>query len=353
MRGAAFAKRTDAQPSEAGKSLSKRRGAVIIQPSSPSDLSPSMAQLSIDDRSPLDSSAAPTIVPGRRARARWLPAAALLAPSLLFLIAFTYWPIARVVTESLIVGRFADHAFGLGNYQRLFADPHFARAAWNNLAYAAGTIVPSLCLALAFALALRESTRLNAVLRALVVMPLLIPLVAAAALFSFILLPGDGLLDFYLARFGLGMVNWLGDPDLALGSVIAITVWKNTGYYMLFFLAGLAGVPQDLLDAATIDGAGAWRRFRAITLPLLGPTFGFVVPIALLNALTQIDHVITVTQGGPSDATNLLLYYIYQQAAQNYDTGLASSATVLSVGALLALSIISFRTLERGIHYES
>jgi sn-glycerol 3-phosphate transport system permease protein len=135
--------------------------------------------------------------------------------------------------------------------------------------------------------------------------------------------------------------------------VIAITVWKNTGYYMLFFLAGLAGVPQDLLDAATIDGAGAWRRLRSITLPLLGPTLGFVVPIALLNAVTQVDHVVTMTQGGPSDATNLLLYYIYQQAAQNYDVGLAASATVVSVAALLSLSLISFRLIERGVHYES
>jgi sn-glycerol 3-phosphate transport system permease protein len=269
------------------------------------------------------------------------------------LIAFTYWPIVRVLLDSFVVGRFTDHQAGLGNYQRLFGDPHFARAAWNNIVYAVGTIAPSLCLALLFALAFRETTRLNAILRMLVVMPLLIPLVAAAALFSFILLPGGGLLDFYLARLGMGMVNWLGDPDLALGSMIAITVWKNTGYYMLFFLAGLAGVPQDLLDAATIDGAGATRRFRAVTLPLLGPTFGFVVPIALLNALTQIDHVVMVTQGGPSDATNLLLYYIYQQAAQNYDTGLASAATVISVSALLALSFISFRTLERGVHYES
>ena len=184
-------------------------------------------------------------------------------------------------------------------------------------------------------------------------MPLMIPLVAAAALFSFIMLPGEGLLDFYLAKLGVSAVNWLGDTDLALGSMVAITVWKNTGYYMLFFLAGLAGVPQQLLDAATIDGAAAWYRFRNVTLPMLGPTFGFVVPIAMLNALTQIDHVVTMTQGGPADATNLLLYYIYQQAAQNYDVGLASAATVISVAALLVLSLTSFRLLERGIYYES
>ena len=287
-------------------------------------------------------------------RSRSAQAVALLAPAIVFLAAFTYWPMVRVLGESFIVGRFADqHAIGLDNYRRLFADAHFARAAWNNALYAAGTIVPSLVLALLFALALRDVSRLTAALRSLVAMPLMIPLVAAAALFSFIMLPGEGLLDFYLAKLGVSAVNWLGDTDLALGSVVAITVWKNTGYYMLFFLAGLAGVPQQLLDAATIDGAGAWSRFRNVTLPMLGPSLAFVVPIAMLNALTQIDHVVTMTQGGPADATNLLLYYIYQQAAQNYDVGLASAATVMSVAALLALSLTSFRLLERGIYYES
>jgi len=289
-----------------------------------------------------------------RRRSRRLPVVALLAPALLFLAAFTYWPLLRVFADSMMVGRFTDqHALGLDNYRRLFTDAHFARAAWNNAVYAAGTIVPSLMLALLFALALRDTTRLTTVLRTLVAMPLMIPLVAAAALFSFILLPGEGLLDFYLAKLGVPMINWLGDSDLALGSVVAITVWKNTGYYMLFFLAGLAAVPQELIDAATMDGAGAWRRFRNVTLPMLGPTLAFVVPIAILNALTQVDHVVTMTQGGPADATSLLLYYIYQQAAQNYDVGLASSATVISVAALLALSLISFRLIERGIHYES
>src|SRR5271155_721879 len=293
----------------------------------------------------------PRLVPSR---SRWLPVVGLLAPAFVFLAAFTYWPVLRVLGESFLVGRFVgQHAPGFDNYRRLFADPHFAHAAWNNAEYAVGTIVPSLVLALLFALALRDTNRFTTVLRTFVVMPLMIPLVAAAALFSFILLPGEGLLDYYLAKLGVPAINWLGNTDLALGAVVAITVWKNTGYYMLFFLAGLAGVPQDLVDAATIDGAGAWRRLRSIVLPLLGPTFGFVVPIALLNALTQIDHVVTMTQGGPSDATNLLLYYIYQQAAQNYDTGLAASATVISIAALLTLSLTSFRLIERGIHYES
>src|SRR6202012_1768137 len=126
-----------------------------------------------------------------------------------------------------------------------------------------------------------------------------------------------------------------------------------TGYYMLFFLAGLAGVPQEFIDAAKIDGANAIQRFFRITLPLLGPTLAFVLVIATLNALTQVDHVIILTQGGPDDATSMLLFYIYQQAHQNFDVGMASAATVVSVGVLFALSVVSLRSLERGIHYEA
>ncbi len=278
----------------------------------------------------------------------------LLLPSLLLLAAFTYWPLLEVTWRSLDQGRPGQaQQFGAGNYLRMFADPHFAHAARNNALYAAGTALPSVLLALLFALALQAGTRLDQALRTLVVLPLLIPLVAAAALFSFILLPGTGLLDFYLGKLGWGATNWLGDPSLALLAIIAITIWKNTGYYMLFFLAGLAAVPGDLLDAARVDGARAWARLRFITLPLLGPTFGFVVPVALLNALTQVDHVVVMTQGGPSDATNLLLYYIYQQAEQNFDPGVAAAATVVSVAALLALALLSLRTAERFGHYAS
>ncbi len=299
--------------------------------------------------------ARPAIGARRRVRARpVLVAAALLAPSAGFLLTFTYWPVLQVLLSSLTVRSFGGAAhWGIGNYARLFADEHFTRAVSNNLVYAAGTIIPSLGLALAFALGLRDSTRFAVTLRTMIALPLLIPLVAAAALFTFIFLPGAGLLDYYLAKLGVGETNWLGNPSLAIGSIIAITVWKNTGYYMLFFLAGLSGIPQDFIDAAKIDGAGAWQRFIRITLPLLMPTMGFVLVIAVLNVLTQVDHVIVMTQGGPSGSTALVLFYIYEQAHQNYDIGLASAATVVSVAFLFALSMVSLRTLERGTHYES
>jgi sn-glycerol 3-phosphate transport system permease protein len=303
--------------------------------------------------------AQPVTLPTARARARnWarpgLTAYALLLPSAVFLVGFTYWPVIQVIRSSLTVRGFRGAAhWGLDNYTRLFADRHFSTAVVNNLIYAAGTIIPSLVLALLFAVALKEATRLNSVLRTLVALPMLIPLVAAASLFGFVFLPNAGLLDYYLAKLGVAETNWLGDPSLALGSIIAITVWKNCGYYMLFFLAGLSGIPQDLLDAAKIDGAGPVQRFFRVTLPLLGPTLAFVLVIATLNALTQVDHVIVLTQGGPSDATSMILFYIYQQAHQNFDVGMASAATVVSVGFLFALSIVALRSLERGIHYET
>ena len=269
-------------------------------------------------------------------------------------MAFTYVPIVQVVGRALLVQRFGNGgSTGFGNFARLFADAAFAQAAGNTALFAVGTIVPSVALAFGFALALQGSGVLAGVLRALFVLPMMVPLVAAATLFTFLLLPGEGLVDHYLARLGLGMTNWLGDPRLALGSLCAITVWKNAGYYMLFFLAGLAGVPRDLHEAATLEGATAWERTRFVTLPLLGPTFAFVLVIAAVNVLVQVDHVIVMTGGGPSGSTNLLLSYIYQQAQQNNDPGLAAAATAVSVAGLLALATVSLRTLERGVHYES
>ncbi len=187
-------------------------------------------------------------MPRLRARPRvgtgWL-ALALLAPSMLLLAAFTYWPVITTTVQALTAQQFGETPhWSIDNFSRLFADPHFYQAALNTVVYGVGTVVPSLALALAFALGLRESNRLNAVLRTVIVMPQLIPLVAAASLFIFIFLPGGGLIDWYLAKLGIPATNWLGDPDLALGSIIAITIWKNTGYYMLFFLAGLAGIPE-------------------------------------------------------------------------------------------------------------
>ena len=278
----------------------------------------------------------------------------LVAPSVALLGLFTYWPVAQVLWRSLVVSRYGlAPRISLENYARLFADARFTTALSNTALYAVGTVVPSIVLALLFALALQGRRWWAALCRTLLVLPTMVPLVAVAALFTFVFLPGEGLLDHHLMQFGLGATQWLGDPDLALPSIIVITVWKNTGYYMLFFLAGLAGVPREALEAALLDGADAWARLRYVILPLLGPTLAFVGSIAAINVLVQVDHVLVMTGGGPADSTNMLLSYIYQQAQQNLDVGAASAATVVSIAVLSLIALGGLRTLERGVHYES
>ena len=147
--------------------------------------------------------------------------------------------------------------------------------------------------------------------------------------------------------------NWLGDPDVALWSLIGITVWKNAGYYMLFYLAGLQTLPGEVLEAATIDGANGWQCLRYVIVPLLAPTTAFVLVIALINVLTQVDHVIVLTKGGPSNSTKLVLYYIFEQAHENFAAGKAAAASLLSVSFLLAMSVVSLKTMERGAHAAS
>jgi sn-glycerol 3-phosphate transport system permease protein len=280
----------------------------------------------------------------------------LLAPSLVLLAAFTYLPIARVAWESLHDrphGTTQSLFVGLGNYTALFHDKAFTQSVINNLVYAVGTVPASMALALLFALALQSSSRINAMLRAILLFPSMVPLVAAASLFFFIFLPGVGLADYYLAKIGVRGFNWLGDPDIALWSLIAITVWKNAGYYMLFYLAGLQTLPGEVLEAATIDGANGWQRLRHVIVPLLAPTTAFVLVIALINVLTQVDHVIVLTKGGPSNSTKLVLYYIFEQAHENFAAGKAAAASLLSVAFLLALSVVSLKTMERGAHAAS
>ena len=276
------------------------------------------------------------------------PAYLLLLPSLIFLALFTYGAVGQVILDSLYqraTPKAPSRFVGVGNISAVLADPAFTGAVLNNLIYAVGTVVPSMALALLFALALSRTNAVTSLIRAALFLPVLIPMVAASALFLFIFLPNVGLLDHYIGRLLPVLPNWLGDHDIALAAIMVITVWKNAGYYMLFFLAGLQAVPEDVMEAAHLDGAGPYQRLRHIILPELRPTFLFVTVIAGLNAVTQVDHVFVMTKGGPSNATNLVLFYIYQQAVEHYDIGKASAATLLSLAALMGLTALSFRSL--------
>ncbi|ELW9443598.1 sugar ABC transporter permease [Pluralibacter gergoviae] len=281
----------------------------------------------------------------------------ILSPSLLFLALFTYFPLARSVYDSLFDTRMAvggDAPFvGAENFLRLFADGAFWQSLVNNLIYLLLTVVPGVALALLLAVALWENHRINRWLRTAFFFPMIVPMVSAAAIWLFIFMPGMGMLDYYLAKlFGPLNNNWLGDRSSALYALALIGVWKFAGYYMLFFLAGLQGIPASAREAAMMEGASSTQIFFKVTLPLLRPTLSFVVTTALIYSITQIDHVAVMTHGGPDNATSVLLYYIQNLAWETHDLGKASAATFLTLAGLFAFSFLNLKLLERGAHYE-
>ena len=280
----------------------------------------------------------------------------ILLPTLIFLFLFTYYPLFQSAMDSLFDSRLSSDAppfVGLQNYLRLVQDSVFWRALLNNLAYILMTVVPGIVLALLLAVALWENNSLNRWLRTAFFFPMIIPLVSAATLWLFIFMPGMGLLDYYLAKiFGPMNNNYLGMSNSALVALSVIGVWKFAGYYMLFFLAGLQSIPVSAREAALMEGASRPQVFFFVTLPLLRPTISFVVTIALIYSITQIDHVAVMTQGGPNNATTVLLYYIQSLANDTHDLGKASAATFLTLVLLFGFSMLNLRVLERGAHYE-
>lgn len=281
---------------------------------------------------------------------------ALLAPGLIFLTLFTYTPLVRALIDSVHDYRIvADGSpfVGLENYRRLFVDTNFLAALKNNVIYIIFTVIPGMVLSLLLAVALKQNTLANRCLRGVFFFPTIIPLVAAATLWSFIFLPGVGLFDYYTGKLLANQYhNFLGQQSTALGALIVIGIWKFAGYYMLFFLAGLQSIPDDAMEAARIEGASALQCFFHITLPLLRPTITFVGTISLIYAVTQIDHVAVMTNGGPVNSTTVILHYIQTIALESQDFGKASAATVFTVLALITLSWLNIKVIDRGTHYE-
>ena len=278
-----------------------------------------------------------------------------LLPSLVFLAAFTYYPILASLERSLYraSATVAHPTFiGLGNYAALGSDPIFRQVLENSGQFLIGTVPVTVALALALALLLNRAHLLTTPFRTAFFYPTLLPLVGAAAIWLFVYTPGYGLMDVYLRRIVGGGLNWLGSPTLALPAVMILTVWKNAGYYMLFYLAGLQTIPAELYEAARIEGAGWAQQFRAVTWPLLGPTTLFVLLIASINAFQAVDQIFLMTGGGPDNRTNLLLFYIYQVGFQFFDLGRAATLTVFLLAVLMAIAAASFGFLERRIHYE-
>ncbi len=287
-------------------------------------------------------------------RREWLHAWLLLLPALILLIAFTHLPAVQTVVDSLWStprGRRPSAFVGLANYRRMFADPVFAQAMVNNTIYAALTIPASIALALAMAIFVHARIAGRGFLRLSYFTPTVLPLIAVANIWVFFYLPGFGLFEQLRGSLGLSPRNWIGQPDTALYAVTAVTVWAQAGFFMIFYLAALQTIPDSLREAAALEGTSRLTFFRRVTWPLLMPTTLFLSVNATINAFRTVDHIFVMTQGGPNNASILLLYYIYEQGFRFWDTAYAATLTVVMVAILIVVGLGQFFLLDRRVHY--
>lgn len=276
-----------------------------------------------------------------RARRRRATAVAMLAPSLAVFGLFFLWPVASVAWLSLhrwnLLG--APRFVGLANYGELLGGSELWPVLGRTLAYSICTVAGALTLGLALALALagRRTGRLGRPLRAAIFSSYVVSWVGVSLLWTYLLDGQLGPVNAGLEALGLPAPDWLGDPDTALAALVLVSIWKVVGYDMVVYLAALEDVPREVLEAARLDGAGPWTRFRTIVWPLLAPTTRFLLVTGLLMTFQGFDVVRVMTSGGPVSSTQIFVHWVYEQAFTYFRMGPAAAAVVLVLVPLAAL----------------
>jgi sn-glycerol 3-phosphate transport system permease protein len=285
----------------------------------------------------------------------WLYAWLLLLPAAVLLALFTHYPAIANLWHSFYStpkGSRPPSFVGLDNYRALIDDPIFWQALTNNAWYALGTIPASIALALLMAVWVNERLPGRGFLRLAYFTPTVLPMIAVANIWLFFYTPEYGLLAQATGLFGIGRHNWLGTKSTALAALMVVTIWKEAGFFMIFYLAALQSMSPYLAEAGVIEGASRWYFFRRVTFPLLMPTTLFVLVNAVINAFRLVDHVVVMTRGGPDNATSLLLYYIFEIGFRFWDSSYAAALTMVLLTLLAAVAIAQFVFLERRTHYQ-
>ena len=278
----------------------------------------------------------------------------LLLPALVMLAAFTHIPAVQTLLHSFFNnprGGASASFVGTENFAYLLEDDIFWTVLWNNALYALVTVPASIALSLLMALWVNSRLTGRGLIRLAYFTPTVLPMIAVANIWLFFYTPEIGLFNKVLESFGFAGQNWLGDPDLALPGLMVMTVWKEAGFFMVFYLAALQGLDKSLYEAAAIENASRWQVFKRITWPLLMPTTFFILINALINAFKLVDHLFILTKGGPSNASNLLLYYIYENAFSFFDTAYAATLTTVMLMILALLAWLQFGIFEKRVHY--
>ncbi len=271
-----------------------------------------------------------------------------LTPALLFLGVFLLYPIAYLFYLSFTAGSFTSSGvkwIALRNYWRLLVTPDFWQVLVNTTYFTVATVIPSLVIPLGLAVLLNRSISLRGILRSAYFLPSITSLVAAGLGFRW-LFQTEGAVNGLLHIFGFTPISWLSSTIWAMPVLILLSVWKQIGFNMVVFLAGLQAIPISRYEAAELDGANSWQQFRYITLPGLRPTIIFAAITTAIFTLRSFEQVYVITGGGPLNSTNLLVYYIYQEAFGQFDFGYAAAAATILLAIALLLVYLQLQTWE-------
>lgn len=292
-----------------------------------------------------------TAASGVRLRHDRLVAFALLLPAGLVFLVFTGLPFVWAAGLSLVEwnGFTAEQRFvGLGNYAELLADPAFWNSAWVTVAYTVGVTVLSIALGLAVSLALNQRIAGRTIYRVIYFTPVITATVAAAVVWSLLFDPVHGMVNVQLRGLGVEGPRWLSDPDWAMAAVVLVGVWKRLGFTMVIYLAGLQTVPGVLLEAASLDGAGAWQRFRRVVWPLLTPTTVLLVVMSVIDSFQVFDLVFIMTQGGPLGSTDVLPMLNYREAFTLFHLGYAAAVGWVIFLIVFVATVVQWRLTGGG-----
>lgn len=275
-----------------------------------------------------------------------------LGPGLLVFVVFVYLPMLLQIALSFASVRLDDGRVGfvgLDNFRLLLSDIDYWNALLNNLQYAVGTVVGKVVVSLALALALNDAFSGRNALRTIFFLPVILSMVATGIVWGFMYQSDLGAINQGLKAIGLGFLaqDWLGNPRFALCAVIVVDIWKWSGFHMVIFLAGLQGLPQEVGEAAAIDGASAWQRLRLVTLPMLSRYTATNVVLATLGALGVFDLIYVMTRGGPIGATQVAMMQVYLEAFQFQNIGYASAESTVLLAIIAVISAVILRFTRR------
>lgn len=280
-----------------------------------------------------------------------------MLPSLLFLGCFTMLPIGKSVINSfqkINLGKKTFKWVGLTNYQKVFNDPVFHKVLQNTFLFSLVVIPLSMLLGFIVASLVKRNFKGVGFARALIYYPNIAPTIGFATVWTFLLTPDVGFISQVSKWMGIPAIDYLNNPNYAIYTIMLVYLWREVGFVMIFYTSGLQNISPEYYEAATLDGASAWTVLRKITLPLVKPTTVFVLTCTMANSFKMVDLIVTMTtKGGPNNATNVLMYHIYQTAFSYWDIGKASVMTVIMLLFMLLVSGVQFVTMDRHTHYDN